>query len=61
MSLVWIALPVALLLGALAVGAWWWATRSGQFDDLETPRHRALWEDDPAGEPEQKPGDDQNS
>lgn len=57
MSLVWIALPVALFLGALAVGAWWWATRSGQFDDLETPRHRALWEDDAvAEEPEDSGG-----
>lgn len=56
MSLVWIALPAALLLGALAVGAWWWANRTGQFDDLETPRHRALWEDDAVAEEPEEPG-----
>ncbi|MDA1258989.1 MAG: cbb3-type cytochrome oxidase assembly protein CcoS [Planctomycetota bacterium] len=50
MSLVYLALPVALFIAALAVGAWWWAVKSGQFDDLETPRHRALWEDDAVAE-----------
>lgn len=61
MSLVWIALPVALLLGALAVAAWWWAARSGQFDDLETPRHRALWEEEPAGPAADDPPADQKA
>lgn len=61
MSLVYLALPVALALALLAVIAWAWATKSGQFDDLETPRHRALWEDDPAPAPEPEPADDRDS
>lgn len=57
MSLVFLALPIALVIAALAVGAWWWAAKSGQYDDLETPRHRALWEDDPADSSEKRKSD----
>lgn len=45
MSVLFVALPAALLLGASAVAAFIWATRGGQFDDLETPRWRVLTED----------------
>jgi cbb3-type cytochrome oxidase maturation protein len=46
MSVVYIALPVALLLAIAGVAAFIWATRTGQMDDLETPGHRALFDDD---------------
>ncbi len=46
MSVVFLVLPLALLIAAAAVAAYLWAARTGQFDDLETPRHRALWEED---------------
>jgi len=49
MSLIFIVLPIALAVAAVAVIAYLWAARSGQFDDLETPRHRILWEDEAAG------------
>jgi cbb3-type cytochrome oxidase maturation protein len=42
MSIIFLILPVTLLLSAGAVGAFAWATRSGQFDDLETPAIRLL-------------------
>jgi cbb3-type cytochrome oxidase maturation protein len=45
MSVLYIALPVALLLGAAAVVAFVRAARSGQFDDLETPPLRVLFDD----------------
>ena len=45
MSVVFVVLPVALLLGAAFVGAFVWATRRGQFDDLTTPAMRALHDD----------------
>lgn len=48
MSVLYVALPVALALGALAVVAFAWATRGGQFDDLETPRWRILTDDKPS-------------
>lgn len=46
MDLVFFLLPISLALASLAVGAFMWATRTGQFDDLETPAHRVLFEDE---------------
>lgn len=48
MSVLYIALPVALLLGATALVACVWSIRRGQFDDLETPPVRILMDDRPA-------------
>ncbi|MAW62015.1 MAG: cbb3-type cytochrome oxidase assembly protein CcoS [Planctomycetes bacterium] len=45
MNLLYLILPIALLIGAGFVVAFIWATRKGQFDDLETPAMRALFED----------------
>jgi cbb3-type cytochrome oxidase maturation protein len=47
MSVLYIALPAALLLGCGAVAAFVWAVRSGQLDELETPPFRAVFEDPP--------------
>ena len=46
MTVLFIALPVALLLGGAFLIAFLWANRSGQFDDLEGPAVRALDDDD---------------
>ena len=45
MSVLLIALPMALVLGALAVFAFIRAARAGQFDDLDTPPMRILHDD----------------
>jgi cbb3-type cytochrome oxidase maturation protein len=45
MSVLYIALPVALALGGLAVLAFVRAARRGQFDDLQTPAIRMLYDD----------------
>ncbi len=45
MSVVYIALPVALLLAIIAVITFVIQVRSGQFDDLETPPRRILFDD----------------
>jgi len=45
MEVLFVALPVALLLGAAAVAAFILAARNGQFDDLETPPQRILYDD----------------
>lgn len=39
-------IPVALLLGALGLGAFLWSIRSGQYDDLEGAAYRILEDDD---------------
>ena len=46
MSVLFIAVPVALLLACSAAVAFLWAARDGQLDDLETPALRILQEDD---------------
>lgn len=42
MSVIFLVLPLALLIVAAAVWAFVWATRRGQYDDLETPAIRAV-------------------
>lgn len=39
-------LPAALLLGLLGLGAFLWALRSGQYDDLEGAAERILFDDE---------------
>ena len=46
MSLLLVFLPFALLLLACAVALFVWAVKRGQFDDLETPPLRMLFDDD---------------
>jgi cbb3-type cytochrome oxidase maturation protein len=48
MSVIYIVLPLALVIVGIAVGAFVWAARRGQFDDLDTPSVRMLHDDDPA-------------
>lgn len=45
MSVIFLVLPLAIALSALAVLAFAWAARRGQFDDLETPALRVLHDD----------------
>ncbi|WP_291298816.1 cbb3-type cytochrome oxidase assembly protein CcoS [Elioraea sp.] len=40
-------IPLSLLLGGLALGAFLWTMRSGQYDDLDGAAHRILFDDDP--------------
>lgn len=47
MSVLFVVLPLALLLVGIAVVAFVWAARRGQFDDLTTPAVRALHDDEP--------------
>jgi cbb3-type cytochrome oxidase maturation protein len=46
MSVIYVLLPVAIILAVTAVVAFVRAVKSGQFDDLDTPAHRMLHDDD---------------
>jgi len=46
MSILYIVVPLALGVVAITVAAFVWATRRGQFDDLDTPAVRMLNDDD---------------
>jgi cbb3-type cytochrome oxidase maturation protein len=45
MNVLYILVPVAILLAAAGVGAFVWAVRGGQFDDVNTPAVRMLIDD----------------
>ncbi|WP_413557382.1 cbb3-type cytochrome oxidase assembly protein CcoS [Bdellovibrio sp. HCB209] len=42
MNIIMLMIPMALLLGAGFLYSFFWANSKGQFDDLETPAHRML-------------------
>jgi cbb3-type cytochrome oxidase maturation protein len=39
-------IPLALLMGLIGLGAFFWALRKGQFDDLEGAANRILIDED---------------
>lgn len=57
MEMVSFLIPVALLLGLLGLGAFFWSIRSGQFDDPEGAANRVLLDDDEIDG--RKPGSDE--
>ncbi|MEM1347530.1 MAG: cbb3-type cytochrome oxidase assembly protein CcoS [Myxococcota bacterium] len=51
MSILYLLVPLALFIAMAAVGAFIWAIRSGEFDDLETPAIRVLFDEDAPAPP----------
>lgn len=45
MSVLFLMIPMALLLGGFFLWGFFWATSNDQMDDLETPAHRILLDD----------------
>ena len=58
MTILFLLIPLGLLLLAIAVGAFFWATRSGQFDDLDTPGWSVVLDDDRRPDPKRRAGRD---
>ena len=54
MSVLFIAVPLALVVSLIAVIAFVVQVRSGQFDDLETPPRRILFDDVESSQKERK-------
>ena len=46
MEILYMLIPLAVVLMALAVVFFVWTVKSGQYDDLEGPAHRILMDDD---------------
>lgn len=46
MAALYILIPVAVVLVAVAIWVFFWAVDSGQFDDLDGPAHSILFDDD---------------
>jgi len=47
MNILYVLAPVALLLAGAAAAAFVWSVRSGQYEDVETPAMRMLFDRDP--------------
>lgn len=46
MTILYLLIPIAMVMAAAAVIAFIWAVRRGQFDDLDTPAVRMLFDDE---------------
>lgn len=46
MDIVFVLLPLALLLALLALVAFIWSVRSGQYDDVDTPPQKVLLDEE---------------
>ena len=53
MDILYLLITLSLIIVTGAVLIFFWAVKSGQFEDLEGPAHRILDDDDP---PESPPG-----
>jgi len=48
LTILYLLIPLGLLLLGLAIAAFFWATKSGQFDDLDSPAWSVVMDDDRA-------------
>ncbi|MDY6941684.1 MAG: cbb3-type cytochrome oxidase assembly protein CcoS [Pseudomonadota bacterium] len=55
MNIIFVLIPLSAVLVLVAIAAFFWAVRSGQFDDLDSPAYRILLDD------ESTPDEDSNS
>ncbi len=49
MPALYVMIPVALLIVAVAIYVFFWAVDSGQYDDLDSPAHSILFDDEDPG------------
>jgi len=45
MNMIFVSIPIGIVLLALGIWAFFWAVRSGQYDDLESPAYAILDDD----------------
>ncbi len=46
MEILFILIPIAIILLGFAIWAFFWNVNSGQYDDLDSPAHSILFDDD---------------
>jgi len=46
MDIIYVLVPLSILLLTIAVAIFFWAVKGGQFDDLDSPAHKILFDDD---------------
>ncbi len=51
MDILFLLVPLSIVLVFVIGAIFWWALKSGQFEDLEGPAHRILMDDDAPEKP----------
>ncbi|WP_428034019.1 cbb3-type cytochrome oxidase assembly protein CcoS [Amphritea sp.] len=46
MSIIYLLIPIAIILAGIAIWGFFWSVNNGQLDDLESPAHSILYDDD---------------
>ena len=46
MAALYVMIPIAVIIVALAIWLFFWAVDSGQYDDLDDPAHSILFDDE---------------
>lgn len=54
MDIVYVLVPLSIVLIVIALLIFNWAVKNGQFDDLESPSHKILFDDDELYQVKQK-------
>jgi cbb3-type cytochrome oxidase maturation protein len=54
-TIIFTLIPLGLIFLLTAVAAFFWAARSGQFDDMESPAWRVVMDDDRAPPAQESP------
>ncbi len=52
MDIIYITIPVTLIFIAIAVGIFFWATKNGQYDDMDSPANRILYDEEEDKKPQ---------
>lgn len=58
MTILFLLIPLGLILLGIAIASFFWATRNGQFDDLDSPAWSVVMDDDRAPRPTATKRDD---
>jgi len=59
-EIIFVTIPVTLLFIAIAAAIFFWASKGGQYDDLDSPAHRILFDDDITPATKQEPRKTEN-
>jgi len=46
MDIIYVLVPLSILLIALAITVLFWAIKNGQFEDMDSPAHKILFDDE---------------
>ena len=60
MEVLYFLIPLSLLFVAIAVGFFFWAVKSGQYEDMEGPAYRILFDDDQPVSQAEESGDNRS-